>query len=617
MALSGAFFSVYLWHALQRLSAMHNHTFDLALYARAAWGFAGGRAYVSLLDLNFLSAHASFALIPLGLLGRLTDTPTVLLSAQAAALAAAAWPLSRIGARRFGPPGALAAAALWLLYPNAGHVASYEMHPGSLAIFPLCAALDALDRGDGRRLWQWSLAVVACRADYALVTLALGVLYAWRSDGVDGAAAWRAWPPRGWLARAWPPRGRLARAWPPRDAGVRLALASALYFGLFALLLPALSGSGGRSAAVHFAAWGGSPLGALPALFQDPQRVLSHFAAPGRLRYPLRVLWPLSLLPLLRPRLLLPAMPPLLLNLLSTFPTTTELYSHYLTPAVPALVYAGLDAAHRLGPRLRVPALGAALTAAAAGSALCGGLPWSRDYPAADFAADGRTAARRAALAAIPVDASVQAPDPLLPHLAERATVHRAPPPERGTDYVVLDISHRRRFAGQESLLRTVEEPVTRAWLAREDHALVAAPADLLVLARGGDPRAGLVRRYFTRGSTGGLPKRLCGCLSLQAARLLDKGLRLDLRAAAACPADLAIRFGAAQRPTRVDLLFDGLLSPAQLRAGDHLRSLHPLSRAERAAIETRGLHIGALRSSGAPPEKRDRVAIPFPITRD
>lgn len=589
-------FALQLSLALARLRALHHHTFDLALYTRTAWGISGGSGHVSLLDQHFLAAHASLPLIPLGLLGRLWDTPTVLLCAQAAALSAAALPLAAIGKRRFGPAGALLGASLWLLYPNIGHVAAYEFHPGSLGVLPLCHCLDALDRRDGAALRGWALAVVACRADFALLTLALGAL---------------------WQLQA--PASARSTSWSHAAPGLQLIAGSGAYFALVALLLPTLVGAGGASAAVHFGTWGGSPLGLLPTLVTAPAAVLEHFSAPARLSYLPRVLLPLALLPLLRPRLLLPALPTLALNLLSSFPTTTELYSHYLCPALPALVYAALDAAHGLRGRLGAAALAPPLASVAIASALLGGLPWSRDFPAADFTADARTRARREVLRHIPAGASVQAPDPLLPHLAERERVHRGPPPQRGTDFVVLDLSHRRRFAGTGSLLRTTEEPTARDLLARPDHAVVAAAGDLLVLARGRAPRTGLAARYMEApgADTGGASadtQRLCACLALRSAELTPTGLVLHLRARGACPADLAVRFGAAPRPTRVDLLFDGILSPANLRAGDRLRSTHALTAAERGALQGGGLWLGALRSSGAQPEPHDPYAMRVPL---
>jgi hypothetical protein len=51
------------------------------------------------------------------------------------------------------------------------------------------------------------------------------------------------------------------------------------------------------------------------------------------------------------------------------------------------------------------------------------------------------------------------------------------------------------------------------------------------------------------------------------------------------------------------------LLSPAHWRAGDLIRSRHPLSDRELTQIERYGLWIGAVRSSGARPEPNDPIA--------
>jgi hypothetical protein len=91
------------------------------------------------------------------------------------------------------------------------------------------------------------------------------------------------------------------------------------------------------------------------------------------------------------------------------------------------------------------------------------------------------------------------------------------------------------------------------------------------------------------------------------------QGLELELSAQAPCPNDLALRIGTETRPTRVDLLFDGLLSPAQLR-DEYAVSWHVLSAFERERILERGLRIGALRSSGAPPEQGDPVTFLVPL---
>jgi hypothetical protein len=197
--------------------------------------------------------------------------------------------------------------------------------------------------------------------------------------------------------------------------------------------------------------------------------------------------------------------------------------------------------------------------------------------------------------------------------LAERVRVHRGPPPERGTDFVVLELSHRTRYAQREDLLRTQEEPLARWFLARKDHGLLAAAGDLALLQKGGDPRGGYVQRYFASSSQRARalaePEReLTECLAARAAWLsgAEPQLVIALSPRSACPSDLALRIGTRARPDRVDLLCDGLLSPAHFREGDLLLSSHALSAAEHAAARQGGLALSALRSSGAPPEPGD-----------
>jgi hypothetical protein len=185
---------------------------------------------------------------------------------------------------------------------------------------------------------------------------------------------------------------------------------------------------------------------------------------------------------------------------------------------------------------------------------------------------------------------------------------------------VVLDIGHRERYTRQENLLRTMEEPGTRTWLAREDHHLVGHAGRYLLLARGPASHERRIASYHSRFQAPAEGQRLTACLTLLSAHRRASGIRLELEARGPCPNDLAIRIGHTPRPRRVDLLFGGRLSPAHLRAGDRVFSDHALGEASRSRNATnakgaRGVvYVGALRSSGARPEPSDPSFVQVPL---
>ncbi|MGB0680926.1 MAG: DUF2079 domain-containing protein, partial [Polyangiales bacterium] len=292
---------------------------------------------------------------------------------------------------------------------------------------------------------------------------------------------------------------------------------------------------------------------------------------------------------------------------------------HYLTPALPLWVAGALTGVARLRAlcarwctAVRVMQLTQALlgTWLLVGVITCfvqGGLPGCRRFDSRFFLPDARTQAARRALALVPDGVSVQAPDALLPHLAERRFVHRQPPPERNAAWVIFDVSYRDAYRGREDLLRTVEEPVVRRWLARSDHGVQAYEAPYLLLRRGFAPRKGHARRYLRPGSrdprrTAAAAHSLGRCLDLVAIATAKAHFTLTLRATAPCGADTALRYGVTGWGERTELLFDGLLSPAHLRPGDIVQSQHSWPRSGRQSQ----LWLGLVRASGARPQPQD-----------
>lgn len=593
--------AVFTALAFARFVTFHNQTFDLAFYTRMAWGLARGDWWEPIVNGHFLALHMSWVMAPLGWLGLVFGTVSVLLVAQVAAVCAVCWPLYRIGARRAGELGAMVVPLVWLLYPNLGHVVTDEFHPGNLAMLPLVFTLDCLDRKQERELAWWTAAVVACRADLTTVTFMLGALIVLQGGELKKQGMW-------------------------------IAALSLLYLAIFVLVLVPVLGPKQGSLNLHFGKWGSNMFEMAGNVLLSPLALLEHLSEPKRLLYLPKLLAPLLFLPLLAPRWLLLALPQVAVNLLSDFPTSTDMDCHYSTLAVPAMVVATADALGRLRERRLSRLAAPPLAAAALGANLFwGGMPWSLDYEPENFRFDEHTRSGRAITALIPETASVQAPYRLMPHLAERVGIFRAPPPERNAQFVVLDLSHRRRYAHQETLLRTSEEPDARNWFAREDHELVAVAGDLVVLRRGRGPRQGLGRRYIVGKAGLDEGERITGCLSVLGGVLRDESVCIDFVSRGPCPNDLGLRLCSApvrgrsdfsgdklvviskrsKRPGhRVDLLFDGLLSPVHLQAGDWVRSCHALQPHEHQAIQDSGLYLGVVRRSGARPEPTDPWAV-------
>lgn len=578
--------------ALLRYHTFHNETFDLAFYARMAWGEAHFDGWNPIVSAHVRGLHLSWILAPLGLVGALFGQVPTLLLAQATALSATALPLARLARRKLGEAGSGVAAIAWLLHPNVSHVATNEFHPGSIAALPLALALEALDRRNARDVAIGVAGALACREDLAMVTALVGI------------AAWT-------LARRDPSEG--ARRL--RGAGIAILFASIAYLAFFVLYLHPRFAPPQGSLELHFGRWGSSATEVITHLLTHPRDLLGHLAERHRILYLALISAPLALLPLLRPQWLLLGAPVLAMNLISEFPGTTDLDSHYLTPALPALVGAAIHAAAALPewPLVRLAPLAASTILA---HVALGGTPLSIAFPWSEHTDDARSRAALEILERIPSEASVQAPDALLPHLAERRTIARVPPPERNTDFVVLDLAHRSRFLHDEDLLRTTEEPIARAWLSRRDHALVHAAGDFVLLERGRDPREGVGARAIVGRADPGSGTALCACLGIAAARIERDGesetLVLELIARGPCDDDLALRIGTDWRPARVDLIAGGLLSPAHFERGDLVRSHHPLAPGE---IPAGRLRVGALRSSGARPDPEDPMSVSVAIS--
>ncbi|MBV9581039.1 MAG: DUF2079 domain-containing protein [Chloroflexi bacterium] len=142
---------------------------------------------------------------------------------------------------------------------------------------------------------------------------------------------------------------------------------------------------------------------------------------------------------LLAPLSLLPALPSLTLNALSTSPWMAAGTAHYSGLVLPFIVLgaaAGLAGLHRW-PRLQITAGVAVVATSLVGYVVAGAGPLAANYAPARVTKHSRTAERIAD--ALPTQAAVSASSGLVPQLSHRARVYVFPAVQ-DADYVFLDV---------------------------------------------------------------------------------------------------------------------------------------------------------------------------------
>ncbi len=445
--------------SLARYRTFHNETFDLAFYARMVWGAGHLDLQNPMVGAPLWGLHLSWLIFPLGLLGRLVSIVPMLLVVQAACVASAGIPLARIAVRRTGYPiAADIALGVYLLTPTIASIATYEFHPSSIALLPLCIALDNFDRRD---LTHGTLALTLaalCREDVALVAALVGLTLSLRREH--------------------------------RAVGLATFFFWTAYFVVYVFLIAPRFLPRTGSLQLHFGHLGGSPAGIVSSIFRHPLAVLLTLATPLRLLYVPRLLVPVAFTALLRPRWLLPALAPVAINLLSQFPTAPEVHSHYSPLAIPFVLVA---CAHSVGYLIVLGGRHGDRWAVGAMVSIALGSLWmqhrsgvlpvlgARFDPHA-FVPDQRMEALDAVIEVIPPDASVSGPDYFLPHVAERPRLFRYPPPPRSVDYLVVSTEHRATYTGTQELWRNTEEQTVRAALNWDHYGVYAVVGPFIVL---------------------------------------------------------------------------------------------------------------------------------------
>ena len=481
----------WLWAALYLLAMgtfvvvrhlrFNSGGFDLGIQDQVVWNTANGRPFASSIEVtHYFGDHVAPFLAFLAPLLWIWSDPRALLLAQTAALATMGPAAYRLAMRRTGSPWASAAVGgAVLLTPALGFMNRYDLHEVTFAAPLLMWTIVWAEEG---RLWPSRIAALlaaSTREEVGLVVGLTALVLLWR--------------------KRW---GREAWIW---AVGGGLWSVTALF-----AVLPHFRDGFPSDTLRRYAYLGGSPGEMLSTLVRRPLWVLGEiFSKEIRLLYLFQLLLPMAGRPLLRPVLLLPIIPPLVHNLLSTNLSQVSIYFQYTATMIPFLIWAAVETLPAPGERRS----GGALAAAVAGILLATGVANVSDpallarvgHPHAEVHGWEKwvpTGAFEDLAGRIPEGQSVLATDAFVPHLSHRRRIGvfrgslEAPPAQ----WILLSISNRR---DKEDPRRTLER--IRIWLAGGDYVVAGFREGLVLLARDGPVDSDAARDLdrFARGTWG------------------------------------------------------------------------------------------------------------------
>jgi uncharacterized membrane protein len=469
MALYAALFSFL---SIQRQRAFWAGRFDLGNMVQAVWSTAQGRPLetTDILGHQFsrLGAHVDPILVLFTPLAWTPVLPEGLLVAQAVIVAAGALPAFWLGRRWLGDDRlAVAAAAVYLLYPPLQWATLTEFHPVTLAAPLLMYCIWAAEE---RRYGLLSVLAVPTALTKEEVGLALAMLGLWMV--VRGLG---------------------------RRYGIALAAASLVWVAIALLVVIPHFNAGQGSEFVHrYGSLGPDGGGIAHTLLTRPWEAVQLVASYDRLSYLGALLIPLAFLSLAAPLLAAGALPELLINILADWFPQYSIEFQYVAVIVPFLVAAAILGLARLR-RARRPAIlvrllshDRAVAVAWVGVVLLAGvvqgpLPWWDEVPAVgsdqrveQYRVDHHARVLERAVALIPDDVPVSAANLAGAHLSERERIYTFPV-LADARWVIVD-SHRPYVADRLDPIRFA--PFLERLRARPDMRMVMDEDGVMVFRR-------------------------------------------------------------------------------------------------------------------------------------
>ena len=462
VALMLGYIAVFGTLTYQQQSNFGTYGFDMGIYDQGIWLVSRFKnPFVTIRGLDYFGHHVNIItllFVPAYWLGA---GPHFLYLVETVWLAAGAIPIWLLGRDRLKSSWMpLGLCAAYLLYPSVEWINWWQFHPDALIITPLMFAYWLATRK--RWGWFWAAVVIAllCKEDAGLAVFALGICL--------------------WLKHR------------QRAQGLITAIAGGAWFLICTkLIIPLANGGGAPFYVATFPDLGTSIFSIIGNFVFHPSKWLRLVTARSRWTYYAQVFWPVALLALLEPLVLLIGIPQLLVNTISA---TSDAYDiHFmLTAIVTAGVF--LAVVEACGKRGRTPAGRRFMVGLVVSAALAGNVAWSPSPISVNFHSGywvpphPQDQAINEAISIVPKNAAVSATYNIDDHMTHRVLIYEYPnpwvvtnwgislhnPPDPSkVDWIVLDT---RTTGNQTALYETL--------IIRREFKVVFSEEGIMVLQR-------------------------------------------------------------------------------------------------------------------------------------
>jgi len=377
--------------------------FDMGIYDQAIWLMAHFKTpFVTIRGLNYFGNNVNLITVLFVPAYWLGAGPHFLYFTQTVWLAAGAVPVWLLARDRLHDGWlALPLSAAYLLYPSTEWINEWQFRPDALMIAPLMFAYWAATRRYWRWFWVATAVTLSCKEDAGLAVLALGVVL-------------------------WLKQGQRARA-------VLVSAVGASWFVLCTkVVIPWANGGGQPFYVSLFPGYGNSMFAILKNLVVHPTRWMRAATSKTNMTYYTQLFWPVGLVALLEPAVLLIGLPQLFINVISSEGYTNNIDFYYTSLVLAGIFLATVEACGRRGasPARRRSTVAWVFAAALACNVAWSPSPISVKYHDGEWAQPTRAdKAIDAAIRLVPKRAAVSATYDIDDHLSHRVLIYEFPNP--------------------------------------------------------------------------------------------------------------------------------------------------------------------------------------------